>query len=62
MNSIATTTKIMPLNQVSLSATATNYRAVKEGRFFTTILKRRFVFVRMKQQDAPARNEQLALF
>ncbi|EHR5319976.1 MULTISPECIES: hypothetical protein [Vibrio harveyi group] len=52
----------MPLNKVSLSATATNYRAVKEGRFFTTILKRRFVFVRMKQQDAPALNEQLALF
>ncbi len=62
MNSTATMTKIMPLNQVSLSATATNYRAVKEGRFFTTILKRRFVFVRMKRQDAPVFNEQLTLF
>lgn len=56
------TMKIMPLNQVSQCATATNYRAVKEGQFFATTLKRRFVFVRLKDPSKQKTSEQLALF
>lgn len=62
MSSTMTTTKIVPLNQISQSCSATNYRGTKEGQFFVTTLKRRFVFVRMKAPKTQSANEQLALF
>jgi len=62
MHSTKTTMKLLPLNRVSPSPSATIYRAVKEGQFFTTTLKRRLVFVRLRSVESKRGAKQLALF